>query len=786
MQRKISCFVSFSATDGDEDAIKFLLDHLSRECDGKIEFKAYFNNKSGSDLGKFMKEDLLSAHAVLALFSPDYKMKCDQHIRSGVLTEYMFIVDRLEGRQLGKPPLFIPVVWKANFDQALPSYFNGRELARDLSQFKPIQTTGPAYLPDRTASRTKPSVDAISSELLDCWRESDPELERIQTAVDGVLLDPAAISDGEFTSDAQSLLADVDVNDAFFRKAERTNFTIDEFSKNFFVKTGAFRAIGKYHKIAFTGRKGSGKTTLLKVYKHQNSEIYFDPIDVEVNDWNLHYLLQDLTFKSAEGDLTFTAEESKVFDYIWPIFLSLCMVKSVKTCGEELHVGDLLPKKTHSERFENDSGRYEALFNMSVGVVREFIEDCISSASTESESRFKSDLLRLINVQSCTEFLLGSGYHGLIEMVRRDPKNRKFLFCLDRFDTEIQKYRKDIKDRNLPEEQRRRWEQREIFWIQGLVELIDHLRSPDNSSPNQEFYKMLGPHLDFCVPLPRDRLYEVQLRRRDAIVGEINEEISWQPYELLTMLRKRLQVVWDIKEDRLDKSRTRALGRFRQILKESGRSLPDSVDVKINGAAFSIDLFLNVLRHSFFRPRDVLLHYTRIVARAELANKRNEKVSPAYVARIISEQTHRIVEEEFLGEFADTFTNLREILDSFKASQQILTYDQLRDKLQSLRFEMYGRSEMNGIGQKVRFLYEVGFLGIRADSVQLGGVSLDDFDFYFFNPRYAQNLESDDVLKALVFAIHPIFIEHLTLKMNSKQPVMMLSWDQVEAMDVFD
>ena len=786
MPRKISCFVSFSTADGDEDAIKFLLAHLSNICEEKVDFKAYFNNRSGSDLGKFMKEDLLSADAVLALFSPDYKVKSDQHIKSGVLTEYMFIVDRLEGRQDGKPPLFIPVVWKANSDQALPNYFNGRELTRDLSQFKPIQTTGPAYLPDRTASKTKPDIDAICRDLLDCWRENDPELDRIQTEVDSILLDPVAISEVDSISCEKGMDGGIEVSDAFFRKAERTSFTIDEFSNEFFVKTSAFRAIGKYHKIAFTGRKGSGKTTLLKVYKFQNSELYFDPIDVEVNDWNLHYLLQDLTFKSAEGDLTYTAEESKVFDYIWPVFLSLCMVKSVISCVGDTSLGKLLPKKAHVERFECDSGRYEALFNMSVGVVREFIEDCIAKASTVNESRFKSDLLRLINVQSCTEYLLGTAYQGLIETVQRDPNNRRFLFCLDRFDTEIQKYRKDIKDRNLPEDQRRRWEQREIFWIQGLVELIDHLRSPDNSSPNQDFYKLLGPHLDFCVPLPRDRLYEVQLRRRDAIVGEINEEISWQPYELLTMLRKRLQVVWGVPDSRLDKLGNRALGRFRQVLKESGRRLPDSVDVKINGAAFSIDLFLNVLRHSFFRPRDVLLHYTRIVARAELAYKRNEKVSPSYVARIISEQTHRIVEEEFLGEFSDTFTNLREILDTFKASPQILSCEQLREKLQGLRFEMYGRSEISKLGQKVRSLYEIGFLGIRADAVQLGGVSLDDFDFYFFNPRYAQNLESEDVLAALIFAIHPIFIEHLTLKMNSKQPVMMLNWDQVEAMDVFD
>jgi hypothetical protein len=159
-------------------------------------------------------------------------------------------------------------------------------------------------------------------------------------------------------------------------------------------------------------------------------------------------------------------------------------------------------------------------------------------------------------VRSCTEMLLGDDYIGVRSAIKSDPKNRKILFCLDRFDTEIQKYRKDLADRKLDEDTRSKWELREIQWILGLVEMIDHLRSPDYISPNHEFYKTFGPIVDFCVPLPRDRLLEVQRRRRDSIVGASHDEICWSPAELLTMLRKRLQIVWGIQETRIDCTRT--------------------------------------------------------------------------------------------------------------------------------------------------------------------------------------------------------------------------------------
>jgi hypothetical protein len=405
-------------------------------------------------------------------------------------------------------------------------------------------------------------------------------------------------------------------------------------------------------------------------------------------------------------------------------------------------------------------------------------------ASSRSENQFKADLLRFLNVRSCVEHLLGADYRALLASVRRDPNQHRFLFCFDRFDTEIQKYRKDLKQKNLPDDQRVKRVQREAFWIQGPVELIDNLRSPDQYSPNQEFYKLVGPFVDFCVPLPKDRLYEVQHRRRDAVVGETNEEINWQPYELLTILRKRLQMLWSVQDEHFDKSGLASLRkRFDAMIDVSGRKLPDKSEIRVNGAIFPIDLFLNVLRHTFFRPRDIILYYARIVLAVELSHKRGQKLSPSALSRYISETTYKIVEEEFIGEFSDTFKNMQAVLYLFRGSPQVFGLSHLSGLLDGVKFQIYAEDDLVDLGKKIRFLYELGFLGVRAKEAQIGGVTGEDFDFYFFNPKIAPNLEQKEVLHALVFAIHPVFIEFLTLKLNSSSPVLLLNWEWVDDLD---
>lgn len=784
MTRQIRCFISFSATDGNTGDIDYLIEYLEERLKGRVDFRIYHELRSGDDLGEFMRKDLVEAEAVLALFSPDYKKKADNHIKSGVLTEFKTIVDRIEGKIKCPKMQLIPVSWTGGgFEDAVPRYFVGRNLTRDLQAFHAFGTEGEAYLPSRIETMVRADIQSIVEDLLLRWAEADPEYAERRAEINEAILKTVA---EPLTDDDDLLPVSNKPDDVLFPKAERAPMSLQDFSQRLFVKTSAYRAIGQYHRMAFTGRKGSGKTTLLKIYLHNNKSRFFEPIDIEVNDWRLHYILSDLTFRGKESDLQYTEEESRIFDFIWPVFLSLCMVKSISGSFDDVTLNDLIPNPQAAARFKKEHKRYEGLFALAIELVSDFFQSCIDEARTETESEFKADLMRMLNVEACTESVLGPSYRGLADAIRKDDRNRRFLFCLDRFDTEIQKYRKDLKDFKVPEPERQAREAREVYWIQGLVEMIDHLRAPDYFSQNQGFFKTFGPSVDFCVPLPRDRLYEVQRRRRDSIVGDIQEEISWRPYELLTMLRKRLQLIWRIEDNAVNKNNGGAKSRFDQVLDMAPVKLPDQIGVRINGAVFEMPLFLNVLRHTFFRPRDVNIYYARLVSAAEAAQRRKQPFSVQAAARVISNETYRIVKDEFLGEFDDTFKNIEAVINRFRAAPQVMPIELIEDILRNDPFDMYADDDLSTLGDKICFLYEIGFLGVCSAGAQLGSIPSEEFAFYFFKPEIANAVRQESVYKELKFAVHPVFIEYLTLKINVQEPVMYFDWEKINDLDSFE
>jgi TIR domain len=767
MAETITCFVSFSSVDTLEGDIKFLIEFIVKKTGQKIKFKIYFNEKSGTDLQNYMIKELQDADAVLMLLTPDYKQKVDQQKKSGVLTEHKIIADRLENKNLDT---FIPVYWRGSaITDVIPEFYFNHESALDLHKFSVLENKqrGP-YIADRTELETAADIAKLVAQLEQSWLESSKEFEEATRRVESTLL-----KKDDFDTDRL-------LDRAMFTKQERASYDIEYFSNKIFTKTSAYRNIDRYQKSAFTGRKGAGKTTLLKVYKFRNASHYFQPIDVEVNDWDLHDILGDLTFRKPEGDLSYTAQESKIFDFIWPVFLSFAMVRSIQETNLPATV-PLIKNREFSNRFEDAKNRYAKIFLLSVEFVRAFFQTSIDAAPSSTEEQFKLFLTEKLNVRNCTEMLLGENYSEVQFAIKSDINNRKILFCLDRFDTEIQKYRKDLADRKLDEDTRRDWELREIQWILSLVEMIDHLRSPDYFSLNQEFYKTFGPIVDFCVPLPRDRLIEVQRRRRDSIVGASHEEICWSPAELLTMLRKRLQIVWEIEEVKIDKAKFHtARKRFDQLQILANRNLPKIVEMELGSRKYPIDIFLYALRHSFFRPRDILIYFSGVIASLEAARRRHSELTSHAIKAIISKLTFRVVKEEFIGEFTDTIKNLDEVMQKFRFSQQIIDFSFLSSQLESVNFALYGGDYETRLAVKIRILYEIGFIGICSQNGQIGGVPSDTFQYFFFAPMLVDAVDNLEVAQQLSYAIHPAFVEYLNLRTGPHPPVMYFNWESIE------
>ena len=349
MPRRIKCYVSFSSTDCSRADISFLLkglrkglDSLHRGRDGvrrglesKVDFKVYFEQRAGSDLQRFMSEDLTSADAVIILFTPDYKQKCESGKISGVHTEYFKIIERMDSDPYGEKLLILPVLWRGgSFESSLPDMFINRNLALDFRQFRAYGSDEKEhYLPSTIEAMLRRDLEGLFNALDAHWVQLDPE-QRLRTEeIEKVLVKDAAIASEGSAPASRAETREMATN-PFSVKYERSGVPIDVFYEHYFTNTEFFRTIGQFHRFAFAGRKGSGKTTLIKIYQYANREKYFHPIDVEVNDWNLHYILGDLQFKQAQGDFRYQQSESKVFDFIWATFLCFSMVRSLLEYGK--------------------------------------------------------------------------------------------------------------------------------------------------------------------------------------------------------------------------------------------------------------------------------------------------------------------------------------------------------------------------------------------------------------------------------------------------------------------
>jgi len=349
-------------------------------------------------------------------------------------------------------------------------------------------------------------------------------------------------------------------------------------------------------------------------------------------------------------------------------------------------------------------------------------------------------------------------------------------------DTEIQQYRKI--DAGLDPITRDRRAEREVNWLSSLTDFVNRTLRPDRLDKDVDVYEFFSK-VKFLVVLPYDRVEEIRRHQRDSIASESVEEIYWQPKELLTMLRKRIQVLRGISDADFGKDNHKdALARFRNLCRSACPELPEGSFIALGAKKFEMDLFLYVLRHTFFRPRDVLIHYSAILAYLESVNGRSPRDTSGPIREIVSYQSQRIVDLEFLGELRDAWTNIDDVMKLFMGGEQILSNRDMTEIIGATDFRFhYSDSNITKLSEKLEFLYGIGFLGFRSTR-QVGSARNHDwFNFKFLSSGGALPFDSPKVMRHVELAIHPIFIESLFLQTSHVRPVLRLDWNRVNEMD---
>ena len=149
---------------------------------------------------------------------------------------------------------------------------------------------------------------------------------------------------------------------------------------------------------------------------------------------------------------------------------------------------------------------------------------------------------------------------------------------------------------------------------------------------------------------------------RDAFrYSERYVPLVWSGIELAILVRKRLEVLLDFftSDDGTPGDRLKA------VLEKAAKHMPSSVAFRFNGRQYELSLFAYVLRHTFWRPREVLWYFARILSAAEGLRRQRQKMGAEAVRQIVRNTTIEVITTEFIGEFTTTFINIGEVVSVF-------------------------------------------------------------------------------------------------------------------------
>jgi hypothetical protein len=307
-----------------------------------------------------------------------------------------------------------------------------------------------------------------------------------------------------------------------------------------------------------------------------------------------------------------------------------------------------------------------------------------------------------------------------------------------------------------------------------------------NKGPARIVGGLLYEISDFCVAVPHDRFPEIRLRDRDRFRYRNVARISWSGIELSSLVRKRLALLKNVPDPKPKDEDVSMEGRLELVMKRGYPELPSEISFQFRSAPYRMSLFIYILRHTFWRPRDVLHYYANLLAASDGFRRKKTIMPDEFVRQIVAGSTRSIVEEEFIAEFETSFRNLKDVLSRFRHGPQVIAWDALKRKIENVRFEtLLYEGEVASLEWKVEILYDLGVLGVILDRKTTERLSAYRHAFSFNEDQLlTQKLAREDYAK-FKFALHPILIEFLQLDTtNNPELILPIDWKYLHENEV--
>jgi len=481
-----------------------------------------------------------------------------------------------------------------------------------------------------------------------------------------------------------------------------------------FVETKYLKRLVSYESDIIYGTKGVGKTALRRALAELNGDFFFSTITIDLDSISFEAVYNRLTALNS----TVKHEMHTLSRATWKNTLLSYALLSV---SEKLPNTNCLKNKITTilkeEGFLKPNG-HSAAENSNyriMNVIENFFQKIISLPFSKEKTLVgvTAEQQNIVNKFPLNDNIL-IVLKEVIEVVKKSSK--KALVCIDGFDS-IVKHTSDSREA--------------IF--AGLIDAVYFYRL-DNE---------LSEAFCFKAFLPQELTLEANTITWDGDKHLNNiHYVSWEENDFKSFVEKRFAPFSKKK-----------YSRFNDVWSEY---LPERILNTTHG--IEENTFEYILRHTLYRPRQVLNHIFTIISHWDETNSGSDKIQPSFIPGVIA-KNNKIMATKVAEHLSRIYPNVINFLKSWQGSSSIIEVSKFREKINRYFFGDAGLNEHNETDKLFDELFDFGIFGVHANT-QTNPISKRvEFCFAFvgdnINSSIHNSMKDNDLI-----AFSPMFREY--------------------------
>ena len=194
-----------------------------------------------------------------------------------------------------------------------------------------------------------------------------------------------------------------------------------------------------------------------------------------------------------------------------------------------------------------------------------------------------------------------------------------------------------------------------------------------------------------------------------------------------------------------------------------------------------------MVRYKFWRPWELLLSLSLILNIFYGHSKSGLPINQETIKATIKAASITIINSEFYNEFGTIWKEIKENILQFTGGTLLLNEKEIKTIIMSNKFHIKlstEDTEIQAYRDKIKFLYEIGFLGIFVDINYRKKYQMVTQQGFSFSEGMSclRGFLVDD-FEGCCFMINPVFVESLRLKINTEEYVGIQSWDDLRELE---